>query len=164
MKLQIPAIRPAIWIAATLIFGLVIAGLYLGGRIVTARSAPNIPPPPAPHISPPVIVQNSKVPQIEPQQGSPSEGAVRARQFVTEHLVIEPQRGKQYIQVGAVNVDIARGFIQHLRDENLQPHIAPGPMPGIKRLLIGPFENRDALNSTKAQLESEGIATFVRQY
>jgi cell division septation protein DedD len=32
------------------------------------------------------------------------------------------------------------------------------------RVLIGPFDNRDALNEKKAQLEAERIDTFVRRY
>ncbi len=32
------------------------------------------------------------------------------------------------------------------------------------RVLIGPFDNPDALNEKKAQLQTEGIDTFVREY
>lgn len=128
--------------------------MYLGGRIVAAHPVPAIPPPSAPHISAPIVVQPAEVRETVPT-GQP----------VTEdHFFIAPKHGQRYIQVGAVNVDIAGRFIEHLRQEKLNPHIAPGPTAGIKRLLIGPFDDIQALNNTKAQLESEGIATFVRQY
>lgn len=167
MQLNIPTIRPVVWIAATLIFGLTIAGVYLGGRIVSARPVQEIPPPQPPHISAPVVLQPTGVqqtnvePAVSPQAASAPPPVVP---LTEDQLLIQPHHGQQYIQVGAVNVEIAKQFIQHLRDEKLDPHIAPGPAPDIKRLLIGPFDNHDALNSTKAQLESEGIATFVRQY
>jgi cell division septation protein DedD len=78
--------------------------------------------------------------------------------------VITPETGGLYIQVGALNQEATRRFVQHLRDEKLEPHVAPGPRPEIMRVLIGPFDNRDALKERMAQFETEGIATFARRY
>ncbi len=78
--------------------------------------------------------------------------------------MIAPQKGERYIQVGALNEEATRRFIQRLRNEKMEPHVAPGPTPELMRVLIGPFDNRDALNEKKAQIETEGIKTFVRQY
>ena len=78
--------------------------------------------------------------------------------------MITPHAGQRYIQVGALDQEATRRFVQHLRSENLDPHVAEGPKPQLMRVLIGPFDNRDALNEKKAQLETEGIDTFVREY
>jgi cell division septation protein DedD len=80
--------------------------------------------------------------------------------------MITPQSGQRYIQVGALDLssDATHRFVRRLRGEKLDPHVAPGPRPGLTRVLIGPFDNIDALNEKKAQLETEGIDTFVRKY
>jgi cell division septation protein DedD len=78
--------------------------------------------------------------------------------------MITPQTGEHYIQVGALDQEATRRFVQRLRKEKLDPHVATGPTPELMRVLIGPFDNRDALNERKAQLELEGMATFVREY
>jgi cell division septation protein DedD len=66
--------------------------------------------------------------------------------------------------VGALNPKATQRLLARLRGEKLDPHVAPGPRPELLRVLIGPFDNRDALNERKAQLEAEGVDTFVRQY
>ena len=78
--------------------------------------------------------------------------------------MIEPQAGERYIQVGALNLEATRRLVQRLHENKLEPHVAPGPKPELLRILIGPFDDRDTLKEKKAQLESEGVDTFVRQY
>ncbi len=175
---------PLVWIPATLGIGLLIAAIYLGGRIVRAHPAtkpaavqsatpasttPAIPPPPAPPeitkptppSGPPVTTEaapqapTEKPPHSEPLTlVTPDDGVP----------MITPKSGDLYIQVGALDQEATRRFVQHLRRENMDPHVATGPTPQLMRVLIGPFDNRAALNEKKAQLESEGVDTFVRQY
>jgi cell division septation protein DedD len=80
--------------------------------------------------------------------------------------MIEPHSGERYLQVGALDPDAndTRRFVARLRKEGLDPHVAQGPTPVLMRVLIGPFTKLDALNEKKAQIESEGIDTFVREY
>jgi cell division septation protein DedD len=78
--------------------------------------------------------------------------------------LIDPRPGERYLQVGALDSESTRRFLQRLQNENLEAHVAPGPKPELLRVLIGPFDNRDALNEKKAQIESEGLETFVREY
>jgi len=79
---------------------------------------------------------------------------------------ITPKAGERYIQVGALDLEMTatRRFVDRLRNEILEPHVAPGPKPDLMRVLIGPFDNPDALRTRQAQLQAEGIDTFVRQY
>jgi cell division septation protein DedD len=158
---------PLVWIPATLTVGLVIAALYLGARIIAAhRAAPtaahiakNVPKvvPPQPSIIAPTVVTEDVKPEIEPD---------RSTTVATEHAAatITPHGGELYIQLGAFNLEATHRFVQHLRGEKLEPVIAPGPKPEIMRVLIGPFDNRDALNERKAQLQTKGFDTFVRRY
>ena len=80
--------------------------------------------------------------------------------------IITPKAGERYIQVGALDLEMTatRRFVARLRNEKLEPHVAPGPKPELMRVLIGPFDNPDALSAKQAQLQAEGIDTFVRQY
>ena len=185
---------PLVWIPATLGVGLLIAVVYLGGRIVRARPstspevthvaasasvAPTIPPPP-----PPRSVDTPAEPEVQPavhknappaaaaEEAKPAAAAPKLAGAEPLTLVapddgvpmITPKPGENYIQVGALDHEATRRFVQHLRDENLDPHVAMGPKPELMRVLIGPFDNREALNEKKAQLEAEGMDTFVRQY
>jgi cell division septation protein DedD len=167
---------PLVWIPATLVVGLLIAAIYLGGRIVKAHpsASPSAPPssvtsavvqkatPPAPPTEPAVaspVAEPPAPPAIAPRSEpltvvTPDDGIP----------MITPKTGQRYIQVGALDQEATRRFVQRLRSEKLDPHVATGPTPQLMRVLIGPFDNSDALNERKAQLETEGIDTFVREY
>ncbi len=173
---------PLVWIPITLGIGLLIAALYLRGRIVAAH------PPAKPevvHLAAPATVPVPQKAAQEPAQAPPHEPAppsaaptetatttkepaavdVPAIDDAADDIpMIAPHPGEHYIQIGALNGEATRHFIQRLRNQNLNPHVAPGPTPELLRVLIGPFDDRDALNAEKAQLESKGIPTFVRQY
>jgi len=167
---------PLVWIPATLSIGLVIAAIYLGARIVTSHPHAK---PAAVQMAPPIPVK-SLVPEVKeavplPQAEVIIESPAPRRGFVgpvppllmapdNGLPVITPETGRLYIQVGALNQEATRRFVQRLRNEKLEPHVAPGPRPEIMRVLIGPFDNRDALKERMAQLEIEGIATFARRY
>ena len=150
---------PLIWLPATILVGLLIAAIYLGGRIVQAHSNAK---PAVVHLSSPVSVQtplvaSEKLPEIKPvplTDPTPEEAIP----------MITPKGGELYIQVGALNQAATRRFVQRLRHAKLEPHVALGPTEELLRVLIGPFDNREALNEKKAQIESEGIETFVRQF
>jgi cell division septation protein DedD len=193
---------PMVWIPATLSVGLLIAAVYLGGRIVTghphvkpvaaevqpvpmqiaplqpvAEQAPVVPA--SVQTTAPIETTSTETPAapIETLSAAPPEELTRipVAGFVGPLLpvipasledvpMINPQPGERYIQVGALNLQATRRFIQHLRSEKLEPHVAFGPTPELMRVLIGPFPDLDSMNARKSQLESEGIDTFVRQY
>ncbi|HEX5227168.1 MAG TPA: SPOR domain-containing protein [Bryobacteraceae bacterium] len=172
---------PLASIPTTISIGLLIAMMYLGARIFTAHRTPkpaavisstpvSIQPPvpiaapaiAAPSaIAPPVIAPKAIV-KAEPSK----EVAVAPSEASDEVPTITPQPGQRFIQVGALDLDAkdTHKFVQRLRGKNFDPHVAPGPSPVLSRVLIGPFDNLDALNEKKAQLETEGIVTFVRKY
>lgn len=171
---------PMASIPVTILIGLLIAALYLGGRILTAhrihKPAPAIqsvtpapPPVPAP-------AEAKAVPSLAPAPAklvaspapSPAPSALPpAASFPDDGLpTLEPHPGERYLQVGALDPDAndTRRFVERLRNEGLDPHVAEGPTPALMRVLIGPFTKIDELNEKKAQIESEGIDTFVREY
>jgi cell division septation protein DedD len=95
---------------------------------------------------------------VGPQQPTMSLDAQDAVPMIT------PRAGERYIQVGALNPEATRRFVQRLRNEKMEPHVAPGPKPELMRVLIGPFNDRDAITEQKTQLQSHGIDNFVRKY
>ena len=159
---------PLIWIPVTIGIGLLIAALYLGARIVTAHrseqaTAGAIPVPPRPAsvpITQPVVIAAPAElkPEIKAERSAPVSDDVSAVPIITPH------GGERYIQVGALNLRATRRFVADLRGRKLEPLVAPGPTPEIMRVLIGPFDDNEALNQRRAQLQTEGLDTFVREY
>ncbi len=207
---------PLASIPATISIGLLIAALYLGGRIFTAHrvqkpapafhsatpAAPPVAAPaeakaipqPAPSAAQPVSpVEAKAIPQPAPSAAQPVSPPGQAATPAPQAAIptppalgpqpasavtpagdsgddtlpmIQPRSGERYLQVGALDPDAqdTRRFVERLRGEGLDPHVAQGPTPVLMRVLIGPFTRPDALNEKKAQIESEGIDTFVREY
>lgn len=171
---------PMVWIPATLCVGLLIAAIYLGGRIVTANrhaSAASrtpavvqavvqpkptpvaIAPAPAAPV-PAVEVKTEPKPEAAPKTAKPDAAPLD----LAEVPMITPKAGERYIQVGALDLEATRRYLGKLRQSKLEPHVAPGPKPELLRVLIGPFADHDSLIATKNDLESAGIENFVRQY
>ena len=167
---------PLVWIPATLGVGLLIAALYLRGRIVLThppskpaiiQQAAPVPAPPRPAPALPVVTPVATMTKPEPPPPAPEFVGPQLPSIATGDYgipTITPRRGELYIQVGALNPEATLRQLARLRSEKLEPHVAPGPRPELLRVLIGPFDNREALNERKAQLEAEGVDTFVRQY
>jgi len=171
---------PLIWIPATLSVGLLIAAIYLGGRIVSAhphgtpaaalqvaKTAAPAPAPVTPVASASLPNQPANQPPPIKEPPPPPEPVQVAPVTPNDEIPsITPKAGERYIQVGALDLEMTatRRFVDRLRNEKLEPHVAPGPKPDLMRVLIGPFDNPDALRTRQAQLRAEGIDTFVRQY
>jgi cell division septation protein DedD len=169
-----------VWIPATLSVGLLIAALYLGSRILTAHSpapspvktvktmttvAPQPAPPPQPKSEP--ISETNPQPLTPPEELKPDAGDPLPMIAGDQLPMIAPQAGERYIQVAAVatlSVADTRRYIAELRRAKLDPHLAPGPIPELRRVLIGPFATQDALDQTRSDLARAGNKNFVRKY
>jgi cell division septation protein DedD len=158
---------PMVWIPVTLGIGLLIGAIYLGGRIVTAHQQTQTVRPTQP-VPPQVAQVDSPIP-AEPPAQSVTQGIAQPEPEVkvddSDAPVITPEPGKLYLQVGAFNATATQRFIRNLRnDQQLEAHLAPGPKPGVMRILIGPFDNDAAFKEKKVQIERDGIAAFARRY
>jgi cell division septation protein DedD len=177
---------PLVWIPATICVGLLIAAVYLGGRILTAHShapaAIQIKPaaihPPAFTPEAPAIPATTAAPAVQapaeqataeqapavraPAEQAPADALAQLKAEAPE--LIAPQAGQRYIQVAALNLDAALRYVGKLRQAKLEPHVAPGPTPELVRVLIGPFVDQDSLTRTKSELESARIDHFIRKY
>lgn len=167
---------PMVWIPATLCLGLLIAAIYLGGRIITANRHAStaqrttiVQPKPAP-LPAPAPAAAAPVPVVEAKAGPPAQPATADPKpdatplDLSQVPMITPKAGERYIQVGALDLEATRRYLGKLRQSKLEPHVAPGPKPELLRVLIGPFADHDSLIATKNDLESAGIDNFIRQY
>jgi len=177
---------PMVWIPATICVGLLIAAVYLGGRIVTShphahaavkKAAPakpelpkaeiqkaEIPKTAIPQAAP--VVERTSPPKAEVKVKTVEPAAVKqvAEQVAGDVPLINPKGGERYIQIGALDQERTRRYLVHLRQANLAPHVAPGPTPELLRILIGPFSDQNSLIAAKNGLDTAGIENFVRNY
>ena len=134
---------------------------YLAGKAVAVPSEalppiqlkvpqPTPPPAPAPSIAD----------QFASSVAAPIKKAPDAPVFA------DPQPGKAYIQMAAVEKGVAAVFAEGLRAHGLTAFVAPGPTntPNIYRVLIGPVNDAQAYTFDKIELDKIGLATFMRQY
>jgi cell division septation protein DedD len=133
---------------------------YMAGKAVAAPSdalpptqltVPQpAPPPPQPSIGD----------QFASSVAAPTTKAPDAPVFA------DPQPGKAYIQMAAVERGVAAVFAEGLRAHGLTAFVAPGPAntPNIYRVLIGPVVDTQAYTFDKIELDKIGLATFMRQY
>jgi cell division septation protein DedD len=166
---------PLIWIPVTLGVGLLIAAIYLGSRMVSvtphANPAPAHvaatvnprPPAPAPPTPAPQITTAAPADVPKPNQkvGPELPAAIAEQEGIP---MITPRAGERYIQVGALNAEATRRMVRRLRENGLEPHVAPGPKPELMRVLIGPFNDLVKMFDEKKQLEAAGVETFLRKY
>jgi len=163
---------PKIWIPVTLCVGLLIAAIYLGGRIVTAnqhagpavKTAVVVQPKPVPVAAAPVIAAPTPAAAPVPVAEAKTEPVQSVPLDLAEVPMITPKAGERYIQVGALDLEATRRYLGKLRQSKLEPHVAPGPKPELLRVLIGPFADHDSLAAAKQGLDTAGIENFVRLY
>jgi len=73
----------------------------------------------------------------------------------------EPAPGT-YWQVMAVKEPEAQVVLRTLKDKGFAASLSPGPN-GLVRVLVGPFNDRDALGKAKADLENAGFHPILKR-
>jgi hypothetical protein len=79
-------------------------------------------------------------------------------------LVGEPEIGKVYLQVGAVERGMAVILAEGMRVHGFDAFVAPGPNDKIFRVLIGPLLDPDAFREAMLKVDALDLATFARKY
>jgi len=143
--------------AGTMAFGLVLASLYVGTRIVSSRNQVSARRPVV-KVATPAPVRPIE-PPVAPAAGKPQEPAAKsARRTVTPHP------GEKYVQVAAFGPKALDSYLRQLESKGLHPLVAPGPADGIHRILIGPYTNPETLEQTRRTLQVVGMDSIVRSY
>jgi cell division septation protein DedD len=176
-----------IYIATILATGLLVAAGYVGTRIFAAK--PHQPAPSRITISnratpavPPALPEKAQAEEAPadlsatPAAQGPAAASVQAEAAeapipdspqntpAADAGFATPRPGEQYLQVAALSTPMVYRYVSELRKSKLEPVVAPGPWPGIARVLVGPFEDRESLESARALLQKLGASPFVRSY
>jgi cell division septation protein DedD len=128
---------------------------YLAGETVATkrdRRAAVVATAPVAAPSPAALPQASLLAKAEPLTKS------------TRPLVGEPEIGKVYLQVGAVERGMAVILAEGMRVHGFEAFVAPGPNDKIFRVLIGPLPDPDAFREAMLKVDALDLATFARKY
>lgn len=177
---------PLIWIPVLICLGLLIAAGYLGRRIFSSRNAHSAtafqatrpikrakvveaPIDQAPVEQAPLEQTSAQIEAVTPAAGRPlkapdAQSSPAQTPALEDLTLITPEPGERYLQISALNTEAGRRYVAQLRRGPLEPHLAPGPRPGIVRVLIGPFHDGATLAATRTDLLAAGIDCFVREY
>ena len=123
----------------TVLLAVIIFGAYLSGRTTQAATLIDVPPPP-------------KITESKPISRRLAEAAVR------------PIAGRTYLQMAAVDRAGADAIAQELLEKGFRVAIGDGPTTDLLRVLVGPLDDAAAVSLTKAELETQGFASFPRKY
>jgi hypothetical protein len=128
---------------------------YLGGETVAAkrtRRAAAVVTAPVPVPVPAALPQASLLAKAEPLTKP------------ARPLVGEPEIGKVYLQVGAVERGMAVILAEGMRVHGFDAFVAPGPNDRVFRVLIGPLPDPDAFREAMLKVDALDLATFARKY
>jgi hypothetical protein len=159
-------------IASWLFVGIVAVAIcsslaYLAAEKIAAKKIAAIsrpvatPAPPAP--SPAVI--SAELPQASillPPQADSASLAKSSKPAVP--LFGEPEMGKVYIQIGAVERGMAMLLTEGLRSHGFDSFVAPGPNDRVFRVLIGPLPDPAAFRQAMVTVNAMDLANFARKY
>jgi cell division septation protein DedD len=79
-------------------------------------------------------------------------------------LFAEPETGKVYIQIGAVERGMAMLLAEGLRSHGFDSFVAPGPNDKLFRVLIGPLPDAAAFRQAMVTVNALDLASFARKY
>ncbi|HLJ49129.1 MAG TPA: hypothetical protein VKU01_24105 [Bryobacteraceae bacterium] len=127
-----------------------------------ALVAKAVPPPPESKVA--ATVKPVVVPELPPPaKTSPSAAPAKSS---GDASVITPHSGEKYLQVGALATRMVPDYVKELQAKGLHPIVAPGPDEShdLRRILLGPFPDRNALKQASLDLEAQGIVSFPQVY
>jgi cell division septation protein DedD len=101
---------------------------------------------------PAALPQASLLPKAEPSVKS------------TRPLVAEPELGKVYVQVGALERGTAVIFAEGMRVHGFDAFVAPGPNDKLFRVLIGPLPDPESFRQAMLKVDALDLANFARKY
>jgi cell division septation protein DedD len=79
-------------------------------------------------------------------------------------LFADPEIGKVYLQIGAVERGMAMLLAEGLRSHGFDSFVAPGPHENLFRVLIGPVPDPQTFRQAMAAVEALDLAVYARKY
>jgi cell division septation protein DedD len=140
---------------------------YLAGEKISARKTVAISRPVAPSASvpPPPVAASAELPQASIMVAPKADLAPLVKnQKTVAPLFAEPEIGKVYLQIGAVERGMATLLAEGLRTHGFDSFVAPGPNDKVFRVLIGPLPNPATFQQAMATVNALELANFARKY
>ena len=139
---------------------------YLAGKAIAARrTAVNFSPAVAPAPIPTPVVAPAALPQASIMVAPKVDLASLVKnQRTSAPLFAEPEVGKVYVQIGAVERGMAMLLAEGLRTHGFESFVASGPNEKIFRVLIGPLPDPAAFQQAMVTVNSLELSSFARKY
>ncbi len=169
-------------VASWLFVGVIIVAVcsslaYLAGKSAAPKKAEPVASAPA---ATPAVTQETE-PSPQPAQPDPQPSPAELpsasivappkadlpgilKQAANPPLFAEPENGKVYIQIGAVEKGMAIILAEGLRSHGFDAFVSAGPSEKIFRVLIGPLPDPEAFRQAKAAVDAIDLTTFARKY
>ena len=150
--------RPQIasWLFVGIIAVVICSSLaYLAGEKIAARNTAVISAPAAPV---PAVPGSVELPQASALVTPVKTQKPPAPMFA------EPELGKVYIQIAAVERGMAVLLAEGLRSHGFDTFVAPGPNDKLFRVLIGPLPDPAAFRQAMLTVNALDLANFARKY
>jgi hypothetical protein len=138
-----------------------LAAEKIAAKKATAISRPTPPPPvaPTPAATPVELPQASIM--VAPKTDLAS---LSKNQKPGAPLFADPEMGKVYIQIAAVERGMAMLLAEGLRSHGFDSFVAPGPNDKVFRVLIGPLPDPAAFRQAMVTVNTMDLANFARKY
>jgi hypothetical protein len=161
----------ASWLFVGLIAIAVCSSLaYLAGKSAEAKRTPMAVSQAKPLASAPSQPNQQAAPDVLPTASivvppkTDLQTLLRSASKPAQSLFAEPETGKVYIQMGAVEKGMAMILAEGLRSHGFDAFVAPGPSERIFRVLIGPLPDPESFRQPKAAVDAIDLATFARKF
>ena len=137
---------------------------YLAGEKITAKKTAAFPRPAAP-VAPPPVAASAELPQASIMVAPKADLAPLVKnQRIVAPLFAEPEIGKVYLQIGAVERGMATLLADGLRVHGFDSFVAPGPNDKVFRVLIGPLPDPATFQQAMVAVNALELANFARKY
>ena len=154
--------------AGTMALGLSLAGWYVGGRILAAEQSSPVT------VAIPSVISPSQAsaPQVmtqeaaTPESGSTVIQPVQASDLhpeVVEHTVAAPAP-QVFLEVAGLGEKQDASYVKKLRAKGFSARVDAGSSEDVRRILIGPFADRQAVDKAQRKLQAQGILALERAY
>jgi len=136
---------------------------YLAAEKITAKKIAAASRPALP-IAPPSQVATSPVAGSVELPAASILATPTTNQRPAGPLFAEPEMGKVYIQIAAVERGMSMLLTEGLRSHGFDSFVAPGPNDKVFRVLIGPLPDPAAFRQAMVTVNSMDLANFARKY
>jgi cell division septation protein DedD len=153
--------RPQIasWLFVGIIAVVICSSLaYLAGEKIASKNTAVISVLAAPPAPVPAVSASAELPQASALVTPIKNQKPPAPMFA------EPEVGKVYIQIAAVERGMAVLLAEGLRSHGFDTFVAPGPNDKIFRVLIGPLPDPAAFREAMLTVYALDLANFARKY